>query len=144
MTEEASAFIVSARAGIGLVRSAGFQTCRIADFQVGRAWNSTAGLMLTAIRRFGNPRYSRFGNLVWKPALRLLHLEKPRAVLCPAPCPASRLDGNRQFEKVRLMHGSKRQLCRRFAFNLPFLFFITALLAGCASSRPGSIASRTV
>src|SRR5947209_2801927 len=31
------------------------------------AWNSTAGLMLTAIRRFGNrfgnPRYSRFGNL---------------------------------------------------------------------------------
>src|SRR5437588_1633745 len=63
MTEEASAFIVSARAGIGLVRSAGFQTCRIADFQVGMAWNSTAGLMLTAIRRFGNPRYSRFGNL---------------------------------------------------------------------------------
>src|SRR5437588_13047355 len=63
MTEEASAFIVSARAGIGLVRSAGFQTCRIADFQVGRAWNSTAGLILTAIRRFGNPRYSRFGNL---------------------------------------------------------------------------------
>src|SRR5437588_12913857 len=63
MTEEASAFIVSARAGIGLVRSAGFQTCRIADFQVGMAWNSTAGLILTAIRRFGNPRYSRFGNL---------------------------------------------------------------------------------
>src|SRR5947209_9187643 len=51
------------RAGIGLVRSAGFQTCRIADFQVGVAWNSTAGLMLTAIRRFGNPGYSRFGNL---------------------------------------------------------------------------------
>src|SRR5947209_6088776 len=63
MTEEASAFIVSPRAGIGLVRSAGFQTCRIADFQVGVAWNSTAGLMLTAIRRFGNPGYSRFGNL---------------------------------------------------------------------------------
>src|SRR5437588_10396478 len=78
MTEEASAFIVSARAGIGFVRSAGFQTCRIADFQVGTAWNSTAGLILTAIRRFGNPRYSRFGNLrygfcTWKGLAIIAH-----------------------------------------------------------------------
>src|SRR5947209_12377747 len=62
MAEEGSAFIVSARR-IGPVRSAGFQTCRIADFQVGRAWNSTAGLILTAIRRFGN---LRFDPCTWK------------------------------------------------------------------------------
>jgi hypothetical protein len=41
-------------------RSAGFQTCRVADFQIGRVsrWRKVCGL--------GNPRYSRLGSLRYK------------------------------------------------------------------------------
>ena len=47
-------------------RSAGFQTCRIADFQIGRVsqWRGGCG--------FGNPRYSRLGSLRHK--IARLHL----------------------------------------------------------------------
>ena len=44
-------------------RSAGFQTCSIADFQVGRAWKFAACRGCLALRRFGNLRYSRLGSL---------------------------------------------------------------------------------
>ncbi len=37
--------------------SAGFQTCCIADFQIGRASD------FATVRGFGNPRYSRLGGL---------------------------------------------------------------------------------
>ena len=43
-------------------RSADFQICRIADFQVGRV-RKYAGVLSQYIRRFGNLRYGRFGNL---------------------------------------------------------------------------------
>ena len=38
-------------------RTAGFQTCCLADFQIGRASNGRG------VRGFGNPRYSRLGSL---------------------------------------------------------------------------------
>jgi len=44
-------------------RSAGFQTCRIADFQVGRAADETGAGERSRGCGFGNPRNSRFGNL---------------------------------------------------------------------------------
>jgi hypothetical protein len=49
-------------------RSAGFQTCRIADFQIGRVsrWRGVCG--------FGNPRYSRLGSLRYRIACEIFGL----------------------------------------------------------------------
>jgi hypothetical protein len=44
-------------------RSAGFPTCCIADFQVGTAADETGAGERSPGCGFGNPRYSRFGNL---------------------------------------------------------------------------------
>src|ERR1035441_566849 len=44
------------------LRSADFQVCRIADFQVGRARRCVDD-EARCIRRFGNLRYGRLGNL---------------------------------------------------------------------------------
>jgi hypothetical protein len=44
-------------------RSAGFQTCCIADFQIGWAFDCRAP------GRFGNRRYSRLGSLRYRPAV---------------------------------------------------------------------------
>ena len=43
--------------GHGQYRNAGFQTCGLADFQIGRASK------MRGARGFGNPRYSRLGSL---------------------------------------------------------------------------------
>ena len=44
----------------------GFPTCSIADFQVG--WAIQLGQACGFGNRFGNPRYSRFGNLRYEEA----------------------------------------------------------------------------
>ena len=43
--------------------SAGFQTCCIADFEVGSPLECSGSRDIWSACRFGNPRYSRFGNL---------------------------------------------------------------------------------
>jgi hypothetical protein len=47
------------REGVLPKRSAGFQTCCIADIHVGTPWNLSA----FPLRRFGNLRYGRLGSL---------------------------------------------------------------------------------
>jgi len=49
-------------------RSAGFQTCRIADFQIGRASKQRGGC------GFGNPRYGRLGSLRYRIAWEIFGL----------------------------------------------------------------------
>ena len=46
-------------------RTAGFQTCCLADFQIGRASKSRG------VRGFGNPRYSRLGSLRYRVAYEI-------------------------------------------------------------------------
>jgi hypothetical protein len=63
-------------------RSAGFQTCRIADFQIGRVspWRGVCG--------FGNPRYSRLGSLRYRIACEMsgfLSQVAPFRALCFRP-----------------------------------------------------------
>ena len=58
------------------LRSAGFQTCCVADFQVGNAWK------LRTIRGFGNPRHSRLGSLRY--ADRVLQ-RSPKGLWAPSP-----------------------------------------------------------
>ena len=48
---------------IAVLCSAGFRTCCIADFPVGRASAIRNGENCSSARRFGNPRYSRLGSL---------------------------------------------------------------------------------
>jgi hypothetical protein len=55
--------LLSVRASVVPTRTAGFQTCCIADFQIGWAWWFVGVLDWQTANGFGNPRYSRLGSL---------------------------------------------------------------------------------
>ncbi len=90
------------------LRSAGFQTCCIADFPVGSATTIRSGENCSSARGFGNPRYSRLESLryncaacrshssfgIWVESLPLTALIQPLQGCFPArPHPQGRRSG---------------------------------------------------
>jgi len=62
------------------LRSAGFQTCCIAGFQVGRALETDEFVECSTVRRFRNLRYSRFGNLRYEGAAHFIMTYRPSSI----------------------------------------------------------------
>src|SRR5581483_5041407 len=78
--------------------SAGFQTCRIADFQIGSASKPRERRKVRPASGFGNPRYSRLGSLRY---LQSAQLPLVAQVSKPAVSPISKSAARRSLGERR-------------------------------------------